>query len=277
MKIWIVADKENSLNEKTMLFKNICIPVVLAATSISLCCGNSNSATSVSSNRSNVNPDNDTSVRPSGLIAYIRNSTEIRLIDSNGKNDRRLWTDTSIKESLGLYDLAWRPDGKELAFSSAHEGLFSFYHADIYTVRPDGSNLRRVTNSPSRNGFSRYKKGSVTVTIRNNQYTFQQANASSGIFFLTMAGAEDPQMVTIAPGAAKTITFKSVADFGKNAQGIVAINGSFRWSIPGTDVQAGQTVKAPDLIIAGDGIEFLGAFHPVWKQDGSSISYRDGN
>src|SRR5688572_20952799 len=177
-----------------MLFKTLCIPLMLGAICISLCCGNSNNATTVSSDHSIVSPANDTSVRPTGLIAYIRNSTEIRLIDSNGKNDRRFWTDTSIKESLGLYDLAWRPDGKELAFSSAHEALFSLYHADLYAIRPDGSNLRRVTNSPSRNGFSRYKKGSVTVTIRNNQYTFQQANASSGIFFLTMAGAEDPQM-----------------------------------------------------------------------------------
>jgi len=259
-----------------MLFKTICIPVVLGATSISLCSGNSHNVTAVSSNHSIVSPGHDTSFRPTGLIAYIRNSTEIRLIDSNGKNDRRFWTDTSIKASLGLYDLAWRPDGTELAFSSAHEALFSLYHADIYTIRPDGSGLRRVTNSPSRNGFARYKKGSVTVTIRNNQYTFQQSNASSGVFFVTMAGAEDPQMVTVAPGAAKTITFKSVADFGKTGQGIVAINGSFRWFVPGTDVQAGQSVKAPDLIITGDGIEYSGAFHPVWKQDGSSISYRDG-
>ncbi|TMI90956.1 MAG: hypothetical protein E6H08_14090 [Bacteroidetes bacterium] len=35
-------------------------------------------------------------------------------------------------------------------------------------------------------------------------------------------------------------------------------------------------MKAPDLIITGDGIEYFGAFHPVLKQDGSSISYRDG-
>ena len=251
--------------------------MVLAATCISLCCGNSNNATAVSSNRSIVSPDDDTSVRPTGLIAYIRNSTEIRLIDSNGRNDHRIWTDTSIKPPLGLYDLAWRPDGRELAFSSAHEALFSLYHADLYTIRPDGNNLRRVTNSPSRNGFKKYKKGTVTVTVRNNQYTFQQTNASSGVFFVTMAGAEDPQMVTVAPGAAKTITFKSVADFGKKAQGIVAIMGSFRWFMPGTDVQAGQTVKAPDLIITGNGIEYLGAFRPIWKQDGSAVSYRDGN
>ena len=259
-----------------VLFKNFCIPVMFAAIWISLFSGNSNRVTAVLSNRPIVRPDKDTSAHPTGLIAYIRNSTEIRFIDSNGKNDHRFWTDTAIKESLGLYDLAWRPDGKELAFSSAHEALFSLYHADIYAIRPDGSNLRRVTNSPSRNGFSKYKKGSVTVTVRNNQYTFQKTNASYGVFFVTMAGAEDPQMVTVAPGAAKTITFKSVADFGKTGQGIVAINGSFRWSIPGTDVQAGQSVKAPDLIIIGDGIEYFGAFHPVWKQDGSSISYRNG-
>src|SRR5678815_2720512 len=81
----------------------------------------------------NIANENDTSINPIGAIAYIRNSTEIRLIDSNGKNDRRLWTDPEIKESLGLNDVAWRPDGKELAFSSAHEALFSIYHADIYS------------------------------------------------------------------------------------------------------------------------------------------------
>ena len=114
-----------------VLFKNLCISRVLVAIWIFLFCRNSNNATPVLSDHSIIRPDNDTSVNPIGLIAYIRNSTEIRFIDSNGKNDRRFWTDTAIKESLGLYDLAWRPDGKELAFSSAHEALFSRYHADI--------------------------------------------------------------------------------------------------------------------------------------------------
>ena len=224
----------------------------------------------------NIANENDTSINPIGAIAYIRNSTEIRLIDSNGKNDRRLWTDPEIKESLGLNDVAWRPDGKELAFSSAHEALFSIYHADIYSIQPDGSGFRRITNSPSKRDFAKYKKGSVTLTVRNNQYTFQQSNASSGVFFVTMAGAEDPQMVTVAPGSSKTITFKSVADFGKTAQGIVAISGNFRWVMPGTDVVAGTIIKAPDLIISGNGFEYFGAFRPSWKQDGSRISYRDG-
>jgi hypothetical protein len=41
-------------------------------------------------------------------------------------------------------------------------------------------------------------------------------------------------------------------------------------------VEAGKTIKAPDLIITGDGIEYFGAFRPSWKQDGSQICYRDG-
>ena len=46
--------------------------------------------------------------------------------------------------------------------------------------------------------------------------------------------------------------------------------------MPGTDVKAGTNTKAPDLIISGNGIELLGAFRPVWKTDGSRISYRNG-
>jgi hypothetical protein len=32
-------------------------------------------------------------------------------------------------------------------------------------------------------------------------------------------------------------------------------------------------VKAPDFGITGDGIPSLGAFRPVWRSDGSRISY----
>src|SRR3982751_434143 len=76
---------------------------------------------------------NDSSVRPTGAIAYIKlGGTEIRLIDSNGKNDHLLWTHPDAKDPLGINDVAWRPDGKELAFSSSHEALFSVYDADLY-------------------------------------------------------------------------------------------------------------------------------------------------
>lgn len=217
-----------------------------------------------------------TAVQATGMIAYIRNSTEIRVIDSSGQNDRRLWTHPDLTETLGIFDVAWRPDGKELAFSSGHEAVYSLYKADLYAIRPDGSGLRKITNSPDRKGLAKYKKGTVTVTFKNFQYSFQDASSSAGIFFVNIAGCEEPQQVLLPPGATKTITFKNVADLGEQAQPIVAIYGAYRWFMPGTDVVAGSTVKAPEFIISGDGIEYFGAFRPVWKSDGTAISYRDG-
>jgi dipeptidyl aminopeptidase/acylaminoacyl peptidase len=45
-------------------------------------------------------------------------------------------------------DVTWSPDGSELAFVSArHEGADRDLVADVYVVRPDGTGLRRVTES----------------------------------------------------------------------------------------------------------------------------------
>jgi len=47
-------------------------------------------------------------------------------------------------------DVTWSPDGTELAFVSArHEGADSDRVSDVYVVRPDGSGLRKVTDSRS--------------------------------------------------------------------------------------------------------------------------------
>ena len=258
-----------------MRLRNLYLTATGSIAFFSIFCGNTASDKAANFKASAV--VNDSSVHPTGAIAYVKlGGSEIRLIDSNGKNDHLLWTHPDAKDPLGLRDLAWRPDGKELAFSSAHEALFSLYDADLYAIRPDGSGFRKITNMPDHGDFDKYKKGSITVTVRNNQYSFQQAQSSSGVFFVNIIGADKPQMVTIPPGASKTLVFKTVSDFGKRAQALVAINGNYRWFMPGTDVVAGTNVKAPDLIISGDGIEYFGAFRPTWKQDGSKLSYRTG-
>jgi hypothetical protein len=207
-----------------------------------------------------------------GTIAYVRGSTEIRLISPDGANDRRLWTHPDITEELGLYELAWRPDGGELAFSSSHAAIASFYHADIYAIKPDGSGFRKLTNAPDRGEFSRYPKGTVSVTVRN----YQPGSVSSGTFIIYVAGADEPQQVVLPAGASKTLVFKSVADFGKHVQPIVAMFGKYRWFTAGTDVQAGRNVTAPVFNISGEGIDLFGAFRPVWRSDGSRVSYRSG-
>jgi hypothetical protein len=207
-----------------------------------------------------------------GVIAYTRNNTEIRLIDPDGSNDRQLWTDKNLTSELGIFGLAWKPDGTELAFSSSHEAVSSPYHADIYSIGRDGSKLRRVTNPPERAGLSRFPKGSVTVNISN----FQAASMGSSTFIVYIEGADEPQQVLIHPGGSKTVTFNSVADFGRRPQMVVAMFGKFRWFVPGPDVIAGRNVRAPMFPITGQGIELFGAFRPVWRSDGSRITYRNG-
>jgi hypothetical protein len=251
-----------------MLNKNLYLPATMLFAFLSVFCSNNKAGQSPAQIK-------DSAIQPTGAIAFIRGVSEIRLIDSNGKNERLIWKKPDIAK-LGLHDVVWRPDGRELAFSSSHEALFSFYDADIYAIRPDGSGLRKITNAPSHEDFDKYKKGSVTLTVRNNQYTFQAAQSSVGVFFVNIVGADAPQQVTVPPGSSRTIVFNSVADFGNRAQQIVATFGRYRWFMPGTDVQAGKTIKAPDLIISGDGIELFGAYRPVWKEDGSEISFRTG-
>ena len=211
-----------------------------------------------------------------GTIAYIRGGTEIRLIESDGTNDRRLWTHEFAKEGSAIHGLAWRPDGKELAFSSSHLNVASFYHADIYAVGPDGTGFRKITNAPDHGELARYPKGAVSVTVRNDQPIFKQSRASTGVFFVYVVGADEPQAVTIPPGASKTLLFKNVADYGAHAQAVVAMYGQYRWFIPGVDVKAGRTIKSPDFGISGDGYELYGAFRPTWRSDGSRLSFRNG-
>ena len=219
---------------------------------------------------------NSTVTNGGGTIAYVRNSTEIRMIDADGSNDRRLWTHPDAKKELGIFDVAWRPDGKELAFSSGHAAVSSLYHADLYAIHPDGTGFRKLTNPPDRAEFAKYPKGVVSVTLRNDQPSYRQSQASAGVFIVYVAGADEPQQITLPPGSAKTLLFKNVADFGNVAQAVVAMWGKFRWFTPGVEVEAGRTVKAPLFSITGDGIELLGAFNPVWRSDGSRISYRSG-
>ncbi|MFN2439763.1 MAG: TolB family protein [Chitinophagaceae bacterium] len=250
----------------------VILPALMAI--CSLFCANTDNQ--VSASLATTEELNDSTIPPTGAIAYIRNSSEIRLINRDGTNDRKIWSHPNAKYPVGIFELAWRPDGRELAFSSAHNSIFSFYHSDIYTIRPDGSGFRKITTGPDHKDFGKFKKGMVSVTVKNTQYSFQQAQSSVGVFIVNVVGAKEPQHITLPPGASKTLVFKDVADFGNHAQAVVAMSGSYRWIMPGTDVQAGKNVKAPDMLISGDGIELFGAFRPIWKNDGSEISFRSG-
>jgi hypothetical protein len=212
----------------------------------------------------------------SGLIAYVRGGKEIHVIKPDGTGDRLIWSAPQATPQLGVNGLAWRPDGKELAFTSGHAAATSIYHTDVYAIHPDGTGLRRVTNAPDPSQYGKYKKGTVKLTVRNSQLFVTRPEAKTDMVLVYIAGAPEAQRISVPVGTAKTVTFQNVADFGDVAQQAVAIHGRYRWFIPGFDVKAGQVSTFPELVTTGDGVELHGAFRPVWRSDGSRISFRNG-
>src|ERR1041384_18687 len=147
-----------------------------------------------------------------GTIAYIRGGAEIHLIEPDGTNDRPIWTPPrpEVAETLGINGLAWRPDGKEIAFTSGHEAQYSIYQSDIYAIQPDGTGLRKITNPPDHAEFAHFPKGNVSVTVQNGAPGLLAAPSS--LFIVYVAGASEPQTVALPPGSSRTLTFQSVAD-----------------------------------------------------------------
>ena len=215
---------------------------------------------------------------PRGTIAYVRDNKEIRLVQPDGTNDRRLWAHPrpDLAENQGISGgLAWRPGGAELAFASGHEAVYSLYEADLYAIRPDGTGLRKLTNPPARAEFARLPKGTVRVAVSNDARNLLVQQAA-GFFIVYVAGAPEPQSATVPPGRSQTLTFTGVADFGdKVLQPVVAMSGTYRW-FTGTEVRAGAAAQAVTLNIHGGGARSLGASLPMWRFDGTQVGYAMG-
>jgi PKD repeat protein len=202
-----------------------------------------------------------------GVIAYVQRSThDIHVISPDGTGDLPLWTAPEPKSPWPAYELAWRPDGGELAFSSDHEETCSYYESDIYAIRPTGTGYRRITNAPACAALAGLPKGSVTVDV--------SIYATPGAM-VYVQGAPGAVFATFG-----TMTFNNVADFGpgvlQRAVGIyIGYWGEERSEgyPPYADVQPNQTVSGGSVLIPGVGISELGAGKFAWKPDGSGLAY----
>lgn len=77
----------------------------------------------------------------------------------------------------------WTPDGKRLVFASARDGRFA-----LYTMRPNGTDLRRITRPPSP-----AVDGRPSVSPDGRQILFnRQVGETIGIFVIDLPGEETP-------------------------------------------------------------------------------------
>ncbi len=208
-----------------------------------------------------------------GTIAYVRpNQTdgdEIHLIESDQSGDRKIFsTGKPLPQNLKAIErIDWKPDASELAFTSSHEEACSVYQTDIYTIRPDGSNYRRITNPPACASRASMPTGTVKVPVINNLLDV------NGPFTFYFQGAPGPIEEYLDPGDSMTLTFNNVLDFGSQDQYAVWMYGGERAPYPGAqvDVQAGTTVQTGYLQMYS-GFTHFGYAWPEYLPDGSKIA-----
>jgi hypothetical protein len=211
-----------------------------------------------------------------GTIAYITrggaNGDEIHLIEPDGSGERLLFqTNHNLQGTLllDISNLAWKPDASELAFSSGHEYTCSLFETDIYTIRPDGTNYRRVSDPPACAQRAGLPTGTVVVPVFNN------SNDWVGPFFIYVEGAPGMKDIALSPGERMDVVFTNVADYGdKYQQDAIWATLEYRATYPGAraDVIPGQTVRTGELVMTSSIGKIQGFRWPTYLPDGSRIA-----
>lgn len=212
----------------------------------------------------------------SGTIAYIHSGKEIRSIRPNGADQKLVWASPNPNSEVTttIYDVAWHPNSSKIAFSSEHEFGFSRWSTDIYTIRPDGSNIKRLTNPPARSNIrpGDYPTGKVVGKVHNRtgRYISVAVYVQGALKPAQMSGA------IIAPDrfSSDTQSFTvDVPDLGPGVGQYVAVwEEGYSECETVVDVQAGKTVDIGTIEYGGYRNRF-GVAQICWRKDGAEMAF----
>ena len=112
--------------------------------------------------------------------------------------------DHSVKILTTEYDNIpfWSPDGKLISFTRKHEGN----NFDIFTIKPDGSDLRQLTTSPANDAHAFWTDDSKHLMWSSGIYGFKDEAAlyddnfqPYGAIFIMNADGSDKRQLTDSP------------------------------------------------------------------------------
>ncbi len=199
----------------------------------------------------------------------------VETIAPDGSDRQTLWTHPGEIDPK-IFDLAWKPDGSALAFSHNYEALYSPFHADIFSIQPDGSGVQRITHAPSVAQLrdKDYATGTITGAIHNNY--------GSGItpFLVYIEGATDAASVPLGDYDEQvSFTIENVADLGAGVSQAVVFNWSDldcafgkEFAAAVVDVLPGETVDIGPLNFNGHCYTY-NVTALSWSRDGESILF----
>lgn len=206
-------------------------------------------------------------------IAYVPTDGRdaIRVVAPDGSGDRELWAHgRADPESVAeLRDLAWSPDGREIAFTGSHEFDCSIHSTDVYAVGTNGAAYRRLSGPPDCAGLDAYGSATVRVPVRND-------TLDSVDIFLYFLGASGAEQVSLPPGGTSTITFDDVADLGDGVDQyamMIQPGGRYLAASTALDVQAGAVHTTAEQPVWTNGSPGWEARAPSWHRDGKLLAY----
>ena len=222
-------------------------------------------------------------------IAFIRGKHywysygPLRAMLEDGSNEQDIWVDrtayTPTRSGMDAYHVApaWSPDSEQLAFVVLfyvyEEGRSPSLRRDVYTLRADGSGLRRVSETVSAASWS----------PDGHRLALAKLDGEDVVLFTVAPDGSDPRAIT-------TITDRETFEgfYGRYESWI----GTVAWSPNGTHIMfacdVGLCVVNLDGVVVGESPieevpwnprtgEVYGRPQAAWSPDGSRIAVRVPN
>jgi TolB protein len=146
-------------------------------------------------------------------------------------------TERRLTRSLGTTEEApdWSPDGRRILFQ---RDLAQHGNYDIYSIRPDGSGLRRLTRSPAFDADAHFSPNGKSIVFGSdrtgNADVFVMRRNGTGVRRITRCPSFDAYPVSSSDG--RSLAFVSERDGG--------VNDVFRMRLDGTHVR--KLTNSPD-------------------------------
>jgi hypothetical protein len=219
-----------------------------------------------------------------GTIAYLEENYEgdpfaIGTLDPNTNETKTIWTHPDGKFDK-YSNLAWKPDGTELAFLSDHDFHFSIFRADIFAIKPDGSGLRRIP------GYREVDAENLArVTVRGAIEADTGVGGATYSIIMGIQGTGNGQMITVSEGETVSFTIPDVPVLGDpevfNQPFILQYWGGgcsagIEYAFPMGVVTNGSVDLGTISFLAANCIGTLTSYRPSglsWKHDGSEIGF----